>query len=263
MDSVEQPRSGRPGSPQPVLTGRRRWGYGLAALCFGFVAVTAGFSTDASRRANQPRREQLVELISSRESQIAKMEQDLAELRADLQREVEAASRETASERATAEASRVLAIQAGATAVTGPGLEVVMSDSERVPGPNEDPSLYRVHDVDIQLVVNALFSLGAEALAVDSQRVVSTTAIRGAGETILVNFRPLVPPYVVSAIGVSARTFERHPVARRLARWEDLFGLGFRLRDSEEVTVPAYAGQVGLRHAEPGRPTASTPAGRG
>lgn len=245
------------------MTGRRRWGYGIAALCFAFVAVTAGFSTDASRRANQPRRQQLVELISSRESQISKMEEDLAELRADLEREVEQAGRKTASRRATAEASRVLALQAGAVGVTGPGLEVVMSDSERVPGPKEDPALYRVHDADIQLVVNALFSLGAEAIAVDSQRVVSTTAIRGAGETILVNFRPLVPPYVISAIGVSSRTFERHPVARRLARWEGLFGLGFRVGDSEAVTVPAYAGQVGLRHAEPGRPTVSTPAGRG
>ena len=232
-------------------------------MCFSFVAVTAGFSADASRRASQPRRQQLVELISSRQKQIVQMEERLADLRAEMQAEVESAGRESASERATAEASRVLALQAGATALTGPGLEVVMSDSERVPGANEDASLYRVHDVDIQLVVNALFSLGAEALAVDSQRVISTTAIRGAGETILVNFRPLVPPYVVSAIGVPARTFEQHPVAARLARWEDLFGLGFRVRDVEQVTVPAYAGQIGVRHAEPGRPTASTPAGRG
>ena len=191
------------------------------------------------------------------------MEDRLGELRAEMQEEVEAAGRVSASDRARAEASRVLALQAGATALTGPGLEVVMSDSERVPAAKEDPSLYRVHDVDIQLVVNALFSLGAEALAVDSQRVISTTAIRGAGETILVNFRPLVPPYVVSAIGVSARTFEQHPVAARLGRWEDLFGLGFRVRTVDEVTVPAYTGQAGVRHAEPGRPSVSTPAGRG
>lgn len=248
---------------RPALDRRRRWVYGLAALCFSFVAVTAGFSADASRRANQPRRQQLIELISARESQISQMEEVLGELRDDLEREVEVAGRETASQRATAEASQVLALQAGATALTGPGLEIEMSDSERVPATKEDPSLYRVHDVDIQLVVNALFSLGAEAVAVDSQRVVSTTAIRGAGQTILVNFRPLVPPYVVSAIGISARTFEQHPVARRLARWHDLFGLGFRIRSRDEITVPAYAAQVGLRHAEPGRPTVSTPAGRG
>jgi len=217
------------------------------------VALTAGFSADAARRASQPRRQQLVELISSREEQISRLERDLRALRSDLVEEVRSAGRASASERAAAETAEVLGLQAGATALQGPGLEVVMSDSERMPGPSEDPSLYRVHDVDIQLVVNALFSSGAEAVAINSQRIVSTTAIRGAGETILVNFRPLIPPYVISAIGVSTGPLLEHPEARRLARWEDLFGLGFDVTSSDEVRVPAYAAHVALQNAEPGR----------
>lgn len=228
----------------------------MAAMCLSFVAVTAGFSAEASRRASQPRRQQLVELISSREEQVERLEGDLRELRDDLAREVESAGRASQSERANAESARVLGLQAGAAPLEGPGVEVVMSDSERMPGPSEDASLYRVHDVDLQLVVNALFAVGAEAVAVNGQRVVSTTAIRGAGETILVNFRPLVPPYVISAIGVSAGPFREHPDARRLARWENLFGLGFRVAAKDEVGVPAFGGQVSLRHAEPGRPPA-------
>lgn len=230
----------------------------MAAMCLSFVAFTAGFSADASRRASQPRRQQLVEVISSREGQVERLERDLRELRSDLAREVESAGRASQSERANAETARVLALQAGAAPLEGPGLEVVMSDSERMPGPSEDAALYRVHDIDLQLVVNALFAVGAEAVAVNAQRVVSTTAIRGAGETILVNFRPLVPPYVISAIGASAGPFREHPDARRLARWENLFGLGFRVRAKEAVRVPAFAGQVSLRHAEPGRPPAGT-----
>lgn len=239
-----------PGEPHRGLK------YAVAAMCLSFVAVTAGFSADASRRASQPRRQQLVELISSREEQIETLERDLRELRTDLSREVESAGRASLSERARAEAARVLGLQAGAAPLEGPGVEVIMSDSERMPGPSEDASLYRVHDVDLQLVVNALFAVGAEAVAVNGQRVVSTTAIRGAGETILVNFRPLVPPYVISAIGASPGPFREHPDARRLARWEDLFGLGFRSTAKEAVRVPAFAGQVALRHAEPGRPPA-------
>ena len=236
--------------------------YGVAATCLSFVALTAAFSADASRRASQPRRQQLVELISSREKQIANLERSLQELRADVQREVDSAGRLNATERAEARTAEVLSLQAGAVALEGPGLQIVMSDSERMPGPSEDVSLYRVHDVDLQLVVNALFSLGAEAVAVNSQRIVSTTAIRGAGETILVNFRPLVPPYVVSAIGVSARPLLQHRDARRLARWEDLFGLGFQVESVDEVKIPAYGGQVALRHAEPGRLPARAIPGR-
>lgn len=230
--------------------------YGVAATCLSFVALTATFSAEASRRASQPRRQQLVELISSREKQLAGLQRDLRRLRADLEEEVESAGRVSASKRAAAQSAEVLGLQAGAVPLAGPGLEVVLSDSERMPGPTEDASLYRVHDVDLQLVVNALFSLGAEAVAVNSQRIVSTTAIRGAGETILVNFRPLLPPYVITAIGASARPFQEHPHARRLARWEDLFGLGFRVTAKDELRVPAYAGQVALRHAQPARPAA-------
>ena len=230
--------------------------YGVAAMCLSFVALTAGFSADASRRASQPRRQQLVELISSREEQVERLERDLRQLRSDLAREVQSAGRANLSEQANAEAARVLGLQAGAAPLEGPGLEVVMSDSERMPGPSEDASLYRVHDVDLQLVVNALLSVGAEAVAVNGQRVVSTTAIRGAGETVLVIFRPLVPPYVIAASGASAGPFREHPDARRLARWEKLFGLGFRVTPKEMVRVPAFAGQVALRHAEPGRPPA-------
>lgn len=236
---------------------QRGWKYGVAAMMLSFVTVTAGFSADASRRATEPRRQQLVELISSREQQVTRLERDLRRLRSDLAREVESAGLASRSQRANAETARVLGLQAGAAPLRGPGLEVEMSDSERMPGPSEDPSLYRVHDVDLQLVVNALFSVGAEAVAVNGQRVVSTTAIRGAGETILVNFRPLVPPYVVAAIGASAGPFREHPDARRLARWEELFGLAFRVRAKDSVRVPAFGGQVGLRHAEPGRPPAS------
>lgn len=236
--------------------------YGVAAVCLSFTALTAMFSADASRRASQPRRQQLVALISSRDTQLARLQKDLRELRADLEGEVESAGRVDASERAAAESAEVLGIQAGAVGLEGPGLEVVLSDSERMPGPSEDAALYRVHDVDLQLVVNALFSVGAEAVAVNSQRIVSTTAIRAAGETILVNFRPLLPPYVVTGIGASAGPFREHPDARRLARWEDLFGLGFRVTTKDEVRVPAYAGQVALRHAEPGRPAAEPDPGR-
>lgn len=231
--------------------------WAFAAAAFSFLFVTATSSVDAARRVSQPRRDQLVDLVTQRQAQVAAMEASLAELAAGVDEHAEEAGRLSAAGRAAAEAARVLAMQAGAVAMRGPGILIEMGDSERVPGRGEDESLYRVHDVDIQLVVNAAFALGAEAVAVDDQRLVATSAVRGAGETILVNFRPLVPPYRVAVIGVSREQFIGHPVARRLSRWEDLFGLGFTVTDHEDVEVPAHS-KLRLRHAEPAR--APTPA---
>lgn len=236
--------------------------WAAAAALFSFSFLTAAWSADEARRVSEPRRDQLVDLVTERRDQVSALENSLAELSAEVAGRAEEIGRRTAEDRAAAEAARVLAMQAGAVAMAGPGIVVEMADSARVPGPGEDPSLYRVHDVDLQLVVNAAFLLGAEAVAVDDQRLVSTSAVRGAGETILVNFRPLVPPYRIAIVGVSREPFMSHPVSRRLGRWEDLFGLGFKVSESDEVEVPAYSGQRRLRHADPGRAPAPPAGGR-
>ena len=59
----------------------------------------------------------------------------------------------------------------------------------------------RVYDRDLQDVVNALWLAGAEAMSINGQRLTAATAIRSAGEAILVNSRPLSPPSLVHAIG--------------------------------------------------------------
>jgi uncharacterized protein YlxW (UPF0749 family) len=232
----------------------------LAAV-LGFAGVTAGYSAEAAKRADQPRRDQLIDLISQRQSQVASMEETLEELTREAERAGETSGRLTAQKRAAAEALSILEIQAGTVPMEGPGVVIELADSDRPPGPGEDAVLYRVHDVDIQLLVNALFSSGAEAVAVDGQRVVSTTAVRAAGQTILVNYRPLVPPYRIVAIGVGAKALKAHPVARRLTRWNALFGLGFSVENRERVTVAAHPAQIRLRNIEARQPasTAGSP----
>jgi uncharacterized protein YlxW (UPF0749 family) len=110
---------------------------------------------------------------------------------------------------------------------------------------------YRIHDADLQLVVNGLFGAGAEAVAINGNRVVVTTPIRAAGDTIVVNFRPVSPPYVVTAIGADQRQFDGTEIASRFRRWTGLFGLGFSIRRVDDVVVPAYAGRVQITTASP------------
>lgn len=220
----------------------------------GFLVVTAASSSDETRRAEAPRRAQLVELIETRRKQVASYDEDVRRLR-----EQVAAARTTILERARqdeaeAERSAELAAQAGTVALQGKGLAVKLSDSDRDPEDPEESGAYRIHDTDLQLVVNALLAAGAEAVAVNDSRLVATSPIRAAGDTIVVNFRPLSPPYRVVAIGADEKRFEDSAIARRFARWTRLFGLGFEVQREDDLEVPAYTGRVGINNAAPAEP---------
>ena len=108
-----------------------------------------------------------------------------------------------------AELSR-LELAAGTVPLTGPGLVLTIDDAA-APGGPENPGVEpgiaagtdegKVIDLDLQTIVNGLWEAGAEAISVNGQRLTSGAAIRSAGEAILVDYRPLVRPYVITAIG--------------------------------------------------------------
>ena len=109
-------------------------------------------------------------------------------------------------------------------------------------------------DRDLQDVVNALWLAGAEAISVNDQRLAAQTAIRSAGEAILVDFRPLSPPYVLRAIGdvdQMQASFADGATARRLQTLTSLYGLRFSLTRVVTATLPAAAAP-NLRSVEPG-----------
>ena len=95
-----------------------------------------------------------------------------------------------------------LGVASGAAGVGGPGVTVTADDADAsaVPGAKADPA-GRILDIDLQYLVNGLWAAGAEAVSVNGQRLTSTTSIRGAGQAITVDYRPVARPYVVEAIG--------------------------------------------------------------
>jgi uncharacterized protein YlxW (UPF0749 family) len=159
---------------------------------------------------------------------------------------------------------------AAAVPVTGPGLLVTLAnadpsaDQDPVGGPAEGDPTARVDDGDLQLVVNALWAAGAEAIDINGQRLGPTSAIRFAGEAVLVDFRPVTNPYEISAIGdpeaVSASFLANRDVIE-LAGLSDTLGLRFDFAEADELTLPA-AGTPELRAARAGKSepaTSSTP----
>ena len=219
----------------------------------GFLLVTAVITGAAERQKSAPRKAELVELIGQRESLVDDLDGAVETLRREVATAQERATRADVRDREEAKVQQVLAEQAGTVPLRGAGLVVALAPSDRPAPDAEDAGAYQIHDTDLQLVVNALWSAGAEAVAINDSRLVATTPIRSAGGTIIVNFRPLSPPYRVSAIGADRERFERSEIARRFKRWITLFGLGFDVQSKATVEVPGYTGRVGISAAEPGR----------
>jgi uncharacterized protein YlxW (UPF0749 family) len=152
----------------------------------------------------------------------------------------------------------------GLAAVTGSGIVVTMTDAPPVIDPTTGrPSVAevsRVLDVDLQIIVNGLWAVGAEAVAINGQRLAATSTIRAAGSAVLVDFRPVTSPYEVSAIGGEdmADRFEASTAAATARGLVEKYALGFAVRSESDLRLPA-AGARSLQHARP-VPEASTSA---
>lgn len=217
----------------------------------GFLVVTAVVTGQAERQEAAPRKLELVSLIETRRSQVDDLDAAVELLRQDVAEARRGLSRASSRDRRAAEATQRLAEQAGTVPLTGRGVEVTLAGSTRTPPSPEEAGAYQIHDSDLQLVVNALWAAGAEAIAINDSRLVATTPIRAAGGTIIVNFRPLSPPFVVKAIGADRARFGESEIARRFARWTTLFGLGFDVRERAAIEVPGYTGRVSISAASP------------
>lgn len=223
---------------------------GLLAL-LGFLLVTTATSARADRQATAPRQQELVSLVEARRTQVDELDRAVDDLRHQVARAEQRATRANRLDRDLADLTARLAAQAGTVPLEGRGLVVRMADSTREPTSPQNANAYRIHDADIQLMVNALFAAGAEAVAVNDYRLVAISAIRSAGDTIMVNFRPLRPPYVIVAIGADRARFNDAEIARRFRRWTSLFGLGFTVDQVGQARVPAYSGRTAIQLATP------------
>src|SRR4051794_14669984 len=137
---------------------------------------------------------------------------------------------------------------AAAVPVRGPGLLVTVADAEPdagsdpVGGATETDPDGLVRDSDLQLVVNALWAAGAEAVSVNGQRLGPTSAIRTAGEAVLVDFDPVTSPYEVSAVGNAATlrdAFLASPEVGALAVIAESYGLRFEFAKENDLSLPA------------------------
>jgi uncharacterized protein YlxW (UPF0749 family) len=141
-------------------------------------------------------------------------------------------------------------LQAGLVEVRGPGLKVTLDDSTLKESPTGNVNDLVIHSQDVQAVVNALWRAGAEAVSLNGQRLVSTSAVLCVGNTLLLNGTVHSPPFVALAIGADHDRFEGDTLVRRLHDDAHSFGLRFSVSTSTSLRVPAFDGPVNPRFAK-------------
>lgn len=143
--------------------------------------------------------------------------------------------------------------------VAGPGVRVALTDAPRDSDGNypldADPDDLVVHQQDVQAVVNGLWAGGAEAMTIMDQRVLTTSAVRCIGNTLLLHGRTYSPPFVITAIGNPAAmraTLDREPGVRLFRQYVQRYQLGFAVRALDEVILPGYDGSISMASAQQG-----------
>jgi len=214
----------------------------------GFLLTATATARKPARSGAESQRDQLVSLIETRRTEIADLDDEVATLRESVSGAQQKLAEQTDLDPAELEETQRAA---GLTPVEGQGLVVTVDDPN--PALSEDERIvpFQVIDRDLQALTNALWAAGAEAIEINDERLVATTAIRNGGDTITVNFRPVAPPYEIVAIGVDVGVFARSEIVQQFERWSDQYGVDFSFEQGSDLEVGEYAGGSRLQYARP------------
>lgn len=238
---------------------RSRFGGGgvlLVLVLVGVLVFVAGAEVRRSEPVAAAQRSRLVDEIHARTGETDDLQRRLDRLRAETERERAAALARSADGRHARESLAEASAAAAAAPVTGAGFVVTLDDASGADGDDrhdQDPADGRIYDQDLQILVNGLWAAGATAIAVNGQRLTATTAIRTAGEAILVDYRPLSGPYEVTAAGDPDRVrgaYRDSAADRRLRLLKERYRIRYDTRRDDRVSLPAAAA-LQLRYAHP------------
>lgn len=209
----------------------------VVIAAFVVLLITAATQTSRNSVSDAAERADLAGQVTARQNELTGQQHRITRLTATNNRlNAALAGNEKLSGGMRAQLT-TLGVLAGTSAVAGPGLVVTVDDA-----PDARSSRQTVLDTDLQQLVNGLWAAGAEAIAINGERITALTAIRQAGQAITVNYVDLTRPYVVSAIGNPATMPTRFADTANGQTWLDLHqqvGLRFDVTASQDISVPA------------------------
>ncbi|MDX6355473.1 MAG: hypothetical protein QOF98_2376 [Streptomyces sp.] len=249
-------RRGAVGSSRlPASLNGRLW---LAAgLLLAAVVVTLGAAqAQVSAPTEAKERQKLIDRIQTETRSADALQKDVNGLRDTVSAEQQAALKQPGGD-----PNALLELLAAATPVEGPGVKLVVDDAKEASqgdsgGPRASSGFSdtgRVRDRDMQRVVNGLWSAGAEAITVNGQRLTALSAIRAAGDAILVDNKPLAPPYTVLAIGDGERlstAFQDSADGQYLHVLQQDYGIRSAISVQDKLRLAAAPSLI-VRYAKP------------
>jgi uncharacterized protein YlxW (UPF0749 family) len=233
-----------------------RAGRAIALALVGFLLAVAYQQVVAAKPDANQAQAGLAKEVADRRSEADQLARDADGLRDEVSQ---------ARENALAEDPELLRLKdlearTGLGRVKGDGVVITVSDApaavDPVTGSVDPENPGRVIDRDLQDLANALWEAGAEAIAINGQRLTAITTIRAAGEAILVDFKPVTRPYQLSAIGPGGidKRLADSATGKRFKRFAETYRMQFDIEAKDGLTLPAGA-DPGLQYARP--PSAS------
>ena len=193
-------------------------------------------------------------LVRSQASHNAALQKEAAGLRAQVE-DLSKANQTPGVTSSVISSASALAPSVGLGAVSGKALRVTLDDAPLSENPDGvDANMLVVHQQDIQMVVNTLWSGGAEAMTIQGQRVISTTAVKCVGNTVVLHGVAYAPPYVIEVIGdlnAMQKALDTSEAVRIYKEYVSAYQLGWSVERAGQVTMPAYTGAVAVSHATP------------
>jgi len=243
-----------PGAPDGPAPRRRSWlrrpetTLVVAGLVLAGLVVGIAYRNNAKQEPEAAvARNQLIAKIESEQSYVGSLQKQSESLADSVSAARDKLLAESAAGSTLLDSLNTLEYAAAQSTVTGPGVVITVSDpkpaegNDPVGGETEAPVVNTlITDRDLQRVVNALWAGGAEAVAVNGQRIGPTTAIRQAGNAILVDFLPVTSPYKVAAIGpdnAMQTAFAASEVGRRLSTYRNVYNAGLSIDTSDTLTL--------------------------
>ncbi|MCX4858817.1 DUF881 domain-containing protein [Streptomyces canus] len=255
-NSADSPQSGSSPAPRRGFRPVRVLTVAVFALA-GLIFFTSFNTAKGTNIRTDASLLKLSDLIQERSHNNGELDESNGSLR----RDVEAlAERDDGSTKAEDDKLAALEDRAGTQKIKGKAVTVTLDDAPpnataKLPGyPEPQPDYLVIHQQDLQAVVNALWKGGAQGVKVMDQRLISTSAVRCVGNTLILQGRVYSPPYKIQAVGDPGKLKQALADSKAIQNYMvyvNVYGLGWNVADDGTVTLPGYSGTVDLQYAKP------------
>jgi uncharacterized protein YlxW (UPF0749 family) len=226
----------------------------VPAILFGLL-VTLQWRTQAERTALSVRyNAPLIDAAYALQHEQTDLKAQLAQLRARLDEIQRNASSQSGAAKELQTRLDELKGSAGLTPMTGDGVVVQLDDARNITVSARDVDKSICHATDLTDIINTAWKGGAQAIAVNDERVVNSSSVYCVGSTIMVNGTLMSPPFGIVAIGPQNAllgAFDDPNQLQDIKQRRDVQGLGFRVTRAGAIHVPAYSGALNVRYAVP------------